>query len=203
MKRFLALALIAVMALAFAACSKNESNYNLGNADRARIFYNTYNSFVDKYGEGKSVDGKLSGAAVVRLYDFTGDNAPELLIAYSSEKDGVVDKVMVGGFDMGYAEIYNEEITSKAESNSLWVYTDSSDLSYLVFGEDLNTARSYNTYLMADKDGKSLYSFAEAFSTDGKDLGGVYEKFDIQGADFEAINAENQRVLEALKDQKN
>jgi len=158
---------------------------------------------VDKYGEGKSVDGKLSGAAVVRLYDFTGDNAPELLIAYSSEKDGVVDKVMVGGFDMGYAEIYNEEITSKAESNSLWVYTDSSDLSYLVFGEDLNTARSYNTYLMADKDGKSLYSFAEAFSTDGKDLGGVYEKFDIQGADFEAINAENQRVLEALKDQKN
>lgn len=206
MKRFLAILLIMVLAASFAACS-GRSGYNIGNADRARIFYDKYLSYVEQYGEGKSSDGTLCGTAVVRLYDFTGDGAPEMLMAYSSQKDGKVDSVMICGFDMGYAEIYNEKITSKASesalSESLWVYKDSSGLSYLVIGEDLSLSRSYQTFIQTDENGKAFYAFAEAFSTDGKDLSGPYEKFDIIGADFEEIKAENDKVIKALKSQKN
>ncbi|MBQ7386023.1 MAG: hypothetical protein IJW04_05910 [Ruminococcus sp.] len=207
MKKFLALALVLVLALSVTACSKHTRSYDIGNADRARVFFEKYNSMVEKYGEGKSVDGTLYGAAVVRLYDFTGDGYPEMLLAYSSEKDKQVDSVMVCGFDMGYAEIYNEKITSKeskdAKSETLWAYTDAGNLSYLVIGEDLSAERSYQTFIKADIEGKASYAFAEAFSTDGKDLNGTYEIFDIMGADFKAIDAENQNVLNALETQKN
>lgn len=207
MKKFLAIALVLVFALSFAACSDDKRSYNLGNADRARVFYNTYNDYVEKYGEAKQEEGELRGVAAVRLYDFTGDGSPEMLIAYSSEKDGKTDSVMVCGFDMGFAEIYNEKITSKVASNAkdstLWVYTDSGDLSYIVLGEDLSAERSYNTYRKANSDGKELYAFAEAFTTDGKDLNGVYERFDLIGADFEEICDENENVIDALQSQKN
>ncbi len=207
MKKFLALALVLIFALSLTACSKDMRSYDIGNADRARVFFEKYNSMVEKYGEGKSVDGTLYGTALVRLYDFTGDGAPEMLVAYSSEKDQKVDSVMVCGFDMGYAEIYNEKITSKeseeAKSETLWTYTDAGDLSYLVIGEDLSSERSYQTFIKADNDGKANYAFAEAFSTDGKDLSGTYERFDIMGADFKTIDAENQNVINALKTQKN
>ncbi len=207
MKKFISILLLLVVILSLVACSKVGRSYNIGNADRARVFYNTYNSYVEKYGEAKEQGGALCGAAVVRLYDFTGDGSPEMLIAYSSEKDGKVDSVMVCGFDMGYAELYNEKITSKAaadaKGNALWVYTDSSDLSYFVLGEDLSASRSYTTYQQADAEGKALYAFAEAFSTDGKELGGTYEKFDLTGVESDAIFTENENVIDALKSQKN
>lgn len=207
MKKILALVLLLSLVLTFAACGEKGTTYSLGSADRARVFYNTYNSYVEKYGEGKSVDGVLHGTAVVRLYDFSDDGYPEMLIAYSSEKDSVVDSVMICGFDMGFAELYNEKITSKASADStaktLWVYEDSSDLGYLVLGEDLSLSRSYVTYFKTDSEGNPLYDFAESFNTDGNDLSGVYDKFDINGADFEIIESTNKDVIRSMKNQKN
>lgn len=204
MKRFFAVFCVLVLVLALSACSDKAKSYDIGNADRARVFFNKYNSMVEEYGEGRSVDGTLHGTAVARLYDFTGDGYPELLFAYSSLKDGVVDSVKICAFDMGYAEIYNEKITTVSEEGlSLWIYTDSSGRNYVITGEDLSVSRSYLSYQKTDAQGNPLYAFAEAFDTDGKDLSGVYEKFPVKGADFKAIDAENQNVLNALETQKN
>lgn len=207
MKKLISALLLLLITVPLVACNNGGRSYNIGNADRARVFYNTYNSFVEKYGEAKENDGTLCGTAVVRLYDFTGDGGLEMLIAYSSEKGGKVDSVMVCGFDMGYAELYNEKITSKASADAkdstIWIYTDSSGLSYLVLGDDLSQSRSFNTYRQADSDGKALYKFAEAFSTDSKDLSGTYEKIDITSTDLSDIFDENENVIEALKTQKN
>lgn len=209
MKKFVSLALLLIFALSLAACSgKAQESYNLGNADRARVFYDKYNEYVKSYGEGKEASGTLYGTAVVRLKDFTGDSVPEMLIAYSSEKDGKVDKIMVCGFDMGYAQLLDEEITSKsaesAAGNCLWLYTDASGLSYIVKGDDLSKSRSYVCYQQADAEGKALYEFAEAFSTDGTDLGGTYEKIELVGnTDTETVFEKNEGVVNALETQKN
>lgn len=208
MKKFISLALVLVFALSLAACSSSSSeSYDLGNGDRARVFYDTYNKYVEEYGEAAVDNGVLKGAAVVRLCDFTGDSIPELLIAFPDEKDGGVKRVMVCGFDMGFAELYNEEITSKGGANdpeALWIYTDSSGLSYLVIGDDLSKSRSYICYQQADSEGKPLYEFAEAFSTDGDDLGGEYEKIKLtDNTDSKAIFEKNKGVIDALESQKN
>ncbi|MBR3988440.1 MAG: hypothetical protein IKK10_03955 [Clostridia bacterium] len=205
MKKFAALILVLMLALSLVACSK-DTVYDLGNPDRARVFYNTYNKYVENYGQGKVADGKLCGTAAVRLYDFTGDSYPEMLIVYSSEKDKAADSVVIFGFDMGLAEIYNEKITSKATASggeTLWVYTGDNNLSYIVAGEDLSASRSYLTYQKADAEGKPLYGFAEVFKTDGTDSEGTYEKFDVMCENFKDIESENKNVLNALETQKN
>ena len=207
MKKFLAILLVLVFALSFAACAAKKT-IDIGNADRARVFYSKYCDYVEKYGEGKEIDGDLYGVAVVRLMDFTGDAAPELLMAYSSEKDAKVDSVMVCGFDMGYAELLNEKITSKpyegAEGLSLWLYTDSRDLSYIIKGEDLSVGCSYHTYQQADEDGKPLYDFAEAFATEGKDLSGTYDKIELSNCDnWKEISESNDVALSSMEAQKN
>ncbi len=206
MKKFLFLSLAVIMILSFSACGGNGSEkYDIGNADRARIFYDTYESFVETYGEAKAENGTLYGTAAVRLDDFTGDGYPELLMVYSSEKDGKVDRVVVGSFDMGYGELYNEEITSKANGvPSLWIYTDSADQSYLVMGEDLTKECVYLNYQQADKEGKPLYKFAEAFTTVGDTLSGEYEKINLtENDDAQAVVDKNKGVVNAMKSQKN
>ena len=206
MKKFLCLTLAVVMILSFSACGGSSSEkYDIGNADRARIFYNTYESFVENYGEPKAKDGTLYGTAAVRLDDFTGDGYPEILMVYSSEKDGKADRVVVGSFDMGYGELYNEEITSKANGvPSLWIYTDSADQSYLVIGDDLTKECVYLNYQQADKDGKPLYKFEEAFTTVGDTLSGEYEKINLTGNnDAQAVLDKNKGVINAMKSQKN
>lgn len=207
MKRIVALLLALICVCGLCACNSGKTRYNLGNEDRAKAFYDTYQNYVEKYGEAQAVQNALCGAAVVRLLDFTGDGEYEMLIAYSSEKDKNVDRLMVCGFDMGFAELLDEEITSKSskdsEGNCLWVYTDSSGLSYLVKGEDLSANRSYLTYQQADKEGKPLYQFAEAFSTEGTDLGGTYEKIQLTGnTDTEAVFEINEAVVSSMKNQK-
>lgn len=204
MKKFLILCLAVVMTLTVTACNDKEK-YDIGNADRARVFYNTYLDFVENYGEAKAENGTLYGTAAVRLDDFTGDGYPEILMVYSSEKNGKADRVAVGCFDMGYGEIYNEEITSKANGvPSLWIYTDSADQSYLVIGEDLTKECVYINYQQADKEGKPLYKFAEAFTTEGETLSGEYEKIDlIDNEDAKAVTDKNKGVINAMKSQKN
>lgn len=206
MKKFLILSLAVVMLLSFNACSgKNTEKYDIGNADRARVFYNTYQSFAETYGEAKAENGTLYGTAAVRLDDFTGDGYPELLMVYSSEKDSKADRVAVGSFDMGYGEIYNEEITSKVNGvPSLWIYTDSSGQSYLVTGEDLTKECVYLNYQQADKEGKPLYKFAEAFTTKGDTLSGEYEKINLtDNSDAQSVLDKNKGVVNAMKSQKN
>lgn len=210
MKKFLALILVCLALFTFAACSPKDEkvHYDLGSADRARAFYNTYESILQDSNQGSEVNGVLHGAAVVRLADFTGDGYPELLMAYSDKADGVVNRLSVWGFDMGLAEIYSEEITSKANADDeygcVWIYTDVSGISYLVMGEDLSRSRSYLSYQQADLQGKALYAFAEAFSTDGKDLNGTYEKIAVSGNEaFGSITEINEGVISALENQKN
>ncbi|MBQ8795951.1 MAG: hypothetical protein IJZ54_05970 [Clostridia bacterium] len=206
MKRIVALLLTVFCVIGLCACNSGANKrYDLGNSDRAMAFYDTYQSYVEKYGEAQALENALCGAAVVRLLDFTGDSQYEMLIAYSSEKGKEVDRVMVCGFDMGLADLLDEEITSKDSGvASLWIYTDSSGLSYLVKGDELSKNRTYLTYQQADKEGKPLYQFAEAFSTEGTDLGGTYEKINLTGnTDTEAVFETNEAVITSLKNQRN
>lgn len=203
MKKYIAILLLAIMVLSLAACSDSAKTYNLGNSDRARGFHTKYTSMVEKYGEGKVADGKLCGVALVRFFDFTGDGELEMVIGYSSEKDAEVDTMAVYGFDMGLADLLNEKITSAdSEGLCMWFYTDSADISYLVKGEDLDSARSYHYYQKNDSEGKPLFDFAEAFTTDGKDLSGEYEKISLKSGDFEAALAESENVVKNMERQK-
>lgn len=210
MKKFIALLLIILCVVPFAACNGAEGSgttYDLANADRARVFYETYEKFVEKYGEGKVVDGKLCGAAVVRLFDFTDDGSLEMLIGYSSQKDSVVDSIMICGFDLGFAELYREKINAKTKADSkdgvICIYTDG-NINYIVSGEDLSESRSYATYKKTDNDGNKYYRFVEAFKGNGEDLSGTYEKIEIAGhTDAKEIFDTNTKVLDALKSQKN
>ena len=211
MKKFIALLLILLCAVPFAACNTAGTEgdaYDLANADRARVFYDTYESFVEKYGEGKVVDGKLCGTAVVRLFDFTDDGSLEMLIGYSSEKDSVVDSIMICGFDLGFAEIYSEKVSAKttasAEDGVICIYTDERNINYVVNGEDLSSQRTYLTYVKTDSDGNKIYSFVESFNGKGEDLSGSYEKIEIAGhTDAKSVFDANEKVLESLKNQKN
>lgn len=210
MKKLIALILVVLCVVPFAACNASDTSgnsYDLGNADRARVFYETYEKFVEKYGEGKVVDGKLCGTAAVRLFDFTNDGSLEMLIAYSSQKDSVVDSIMVCGFDLGFAELYREKINAKTTADSadgvVCIYTDG-NINYIVSGEDLSESRSYATYKKTDNDGNKYYCFMEAFKGNGDDLSGTYEKIEIAGhTDAKEIFDANTKVLDALKSQKN
>ena len=210
MKKFIALLLIILCVVPFAACNGAEGSdttYDLANADRARVFYETYEKFVEKYGEGKVVDGKLCGAAVVRLFDFTDDGSLEMLIGYSSQKDSAVDSIMICGFDLGFAELYREKINAKTTADSkdgvICIYTDG-NINYIVSGEDLSESRSYATYKKTDNDGNKYYRFMEAFKGNGEDLSGTYEKIEIAGHTDAKENFDaNTKVLDALKSQKN
>ncbi len=203
MKKIIAFALAALVVLSFAACKGSAKTYDLGNSDRARGFYVKYTSMVEKFGEGKVTDGKLSGVAVARFFDFTGDGEYEMVLGYSSEKDGEVDTMAVYGFDMGLAVLLEEKIIS-ADNNGacMWFYTDSADLCYIVKGEDLETARSYEYFQKNDSQGKPLFKFAEAFKTEGEDLSGKYDRISLTTGDFEAVLAETENAVKNMEDQK-
>ena len=202
MKKLFVMILSLTLVLSFAGCAaRNGSAYKLENSDTAKGFYNTYKIYEEKYGKANESSGVLSGTSVVRLYDFTGDGTLEMLIAYSSQKDGKTDSLMICGFDLGTAELYNEKLAEGADE--LWIYTDRADLSYLVLGDDLSKEREYLYYRYTDDKGKPLYKFSEAFTTDGEDLGGTYEKISLTNADSDAVFAENDRVIKSLENQKN
>ena len=50
MKKLIALILVVLCVVSFAACNASDTagnSYDLGNADRARVFYETYEKFVE------------------------------------------------------------------------------------------------------------------------------------------------------------
>lgn len=204
MKKLLSTLVLIAMVFALAACSNTTKTYDLENSDRARGFYNKYQHYVEQYGEGKEVNGALCGVAIVRLLDFTGDGSFEMLLGYSSQKDGIVDSVAVFGFDMGLAEILNEKIsTSTADGVCIWTYTDSFDNSYIIKGEDLSVERSYQSFMKTDSEGNPIYKFAEAFSTKGEDLSGEYDRIYVTSGDFKSVLSETDNVVKSIESQKN
>lgn len=209
MKRIVAILMALVCVLSFAACNvPGAIVYDLGNVDRANYFEKTYNNYVDQYGKAEFKDGMLTGVAVVRLLDFTGDGVYELYIAYADGTTSYVNKQVVVGFDYGSATLLDEEITSKssadAETPAIWFYKDSVNRAYIVTGEDLSASADYNTYVQT-RDGEKIYSFQKEFTElDGNELDGDYEKIEVSGLtqeDADLVFEENTKVVDSIKGQ--
>ncbi len=223
MKKILAFILAVMCVASLAACNVTGSaTYDIGNTDRANYFYNTYNKYVEQYGEAKLENGALTGVAVVRLLDFTGDGVYELYMAYADGTEDYVNRQMVVGFDFGSAiligdtprgkttgdEITYKEITTKtsadAQSPSIWFYKDSVNRAYIAVGEDLSKSADYITYVQTRGDEK-IYAFRTEFTElDGNEPQGEFEKIDLTGLtedDAKVIFAENDKVVKSIKAQ--
>ncbi|MBQ8001506.1 MAG: hypothetical protein IJ298_09995 [Ruminococcus sp.] len=223
MKKILAFVLAVVCVLSLAACNLSGAiTYDIGNTDRANYFYKTYNRYVDMYGEAELKDGYLTGVAVVRLLDFTGDGVYELYMAYADGTKDYVNRQMVVGFDYGSAvligdtpngmttgdEVIYADITSKsfadAETPSIWLYKDNIDRAYIAVGEDLSKSADYITYVQTRGDEK-IYSFQVDFTElDGNEPGGTFEKInlsDLTQEDAKLIFEENEKVVSSIKGQ--
>lgn len=213
MKRCFALILAVISVLAFSACSnKGSVQYDLGNSDRAGYFNDQYSKLIGEYGEATYEDGKLSGIAVVRLLDFTGDGEYEIYIAYADGTKDYVNRHKVVGFDNGPATIYDEEITSKAkatdEGYSIWLYVDGTGRAFIVTGDAMEESADYSTFIQTRGDEK-IYAFQREFTIGGASgdevvIDGTYEKIslsDLTQEDIDEIFAENQKVLDSINGQ--
>lgn len=222
MKKILAFILMVMCVLSLVACDMSGSiSYDLGGADRAKCFSNTYNSLVEKYGEAKFENGKLTGVAAVRLIDFTGDGIYEFYAAYADGTQDYVNKQMVVGFDMGSATLIGkdgrsasqdetpyENIISKesadAKAPSVWLFKDAANRGYIVTGEDLSKSADYVTYITT-RGNEDVYSFQVDFTEiDGTEPQGEFEKLsfvDITEADAKKIMDENKKVLDSINGQ--
>ncbi|MGN0452517.1 MAG: hypothetical protein ACI4GZ_01820 [Ruminococcus sp.] len=214
MKRILAAVLAIVCLASLAACNMSGAIvYDIGNNDRANYFCKTYNEFLDKYGEAELKDdatyGKvLSGVAVVRLMDVTGDGVYELYIAYADGTKPYVNKQYIVGFEYGSAILLDEEITSKASASdstpSVWLYKDSTGRSYVVFGEDMSKSADYYTFIQK-KNGEDYYKFDKEFTElNGSEPAGDTEKISVAGIDEDTadrIFKENSRVVDSINGQ--
>lgn len=222
MKKILAFVLAMMCVLSLVACDMSGSiAYDLGNADRAKCFENTYNNLVEKYGEAKFENGKLTGVAVVRLVDFTGDGIYELYLAYADGTQDYVNKQMVVGFDLGSATLIGkdgrhssqdetpyENITSKASADaqapSVWLFKDTAGRGYIVTGDDLSKSADYITYITT-RGNEDVYSFQVDFTEiDGNEPQGEFEKInfvDITEDDAKAVMDENKKVIDSISGQ--
>lgn len=222
MKKFLAFILAMMCVLSLVACDMSGSiAYDLGSADRAKCFNNTYNNLVEKYGKAKFENGKLTGVAVVRLMDFTGDGVYEFYVAYADGTQDYVNKQMVIGFDMGSATLIGrdgrhenqeetpyETITSKASSDAsapcIWLFKDTADRGYIVTGDDLSKSADYITYITT-RGNEGVYSFQVDFTEiDGNEPQGEFEKInlvDITEDDAKAVMDENKKVIDSISGQ--
>ncbi len=223
MKKILAFILAVMCVLSLAACNgTGKGTYDIGNTDRANYFYNTYNNYVDQYGEAEFKDGKLTGVAVTRLIDFTGDGVYELYMAYADGTEDYVNRQMVVGFDFGAAILIGDtpngkttgdemnykyletKETADKEGYSIWLYKDSVNRGYIAVGEDLSKSADYITYIQTRGDEK-IYAFRTEFTEiDGNEPKGEFEKIDVVGLtedDVNAIFAENEKVVKSIKAQ--
>ncbi len=215
--------LLVIMVCSLAACKPNQ--IEVGNPDRADVFDSNYNKLSSEYGKGEykvdpELGGVLSGVAVMRLLDFSGDGSPELYVAYSDGTTPYANKQQIYGFSNGAATIFSdfyvdslefEDITSKSSADAkapcVWLYTDKSGLSYLVVGEDLSKEANYY-YIKAKKLENGDREIMELAFTevDGNELSGTYEKIELAGvseSDAEKVFKENDKVLKSVRSQGN
>lgn len=223
MKKILAFILAVVCVMSLAACDMSGAvSYDIGNADRANYFYDTYNKYVDMYGEAKLENGYLTGVAVVRLLDFTGDGQYELYMAYADGTKDYVNRQMVVGFDYGSAVLIGDtpngmttkdeavyaEITSKASADaqtpSIWLYKDTVNHAYIAIGEDMSKSADYITYIQT-RNNEKIYAFQPEFTElDGNEPEGETEKINLSNLtedDTKSIFAENEKVVNSIKGQ--
>lgn len=206
MKRFFALVMALILVVSLMACTpKGAIVYNIGNVDRAGYFQKTVNNLVDEYGEAKLEGDILTGVAVVRLLDFSGDGVYELYVAYADGTKDYVNKQLVVGFDMGAATLLDEEITSKATADdatpSICIFKDTTGRAYLVVGEDRATSAEYITYIQTRGEEK-VYAFDTEFTeVDGATSEGTYETIKLSGLtkeDSKYIFEENEKVTDSI-----
>ncbi len=223
MKKFISIMLLVIMVCSLAACKPGE--IEVGNPDRADVFNKNYDNLSSEYGKGEykvdpELGGVLSGVAVMRLLDFSGDGNPELYVAYSDGTTPYANKQQIYGFDSGSAVIFSEfytdslefaDITSKSSEDAkapcVWLYTDKSGLSYIVVGDDLSKEADYY-YLKFNKLENGDREIMELAFTevDGHELSGTYEKIELAGvseSDAEKIFEENEKVLKSVQNQGN
>ncbi len=222
MKKLIAVIMLVLMVVSLAACSSSSSNTPdaIGNKDRAEKFDSNVNEVEDKSGKGILVNDPtlgnvLTGTAVVRVLEFSGDDKPEMYVAYSDGTKPYANKQQIYGFDNGPYEFFNEkknnlelaEITSKSSADAkapcIWLYTDESGRSYLVMGEDLSKEAHYYTYVTTSPDGTEVYDLVEKFTgLNGKVYEGTYEKIELAGITQEqadAIFAKNEEALKLIE----
>ncbi len=211
MKRFLAIIFALLMVMAFAGCSKKGAIvYDIGNVDAASYFNREYDSLVEKYGTAELNGDKLTGVAVVRLIDFTGNGNYELYMAYADGTQDYVNRHKVVGFDRGSATILDEEITSKEkaddETPSIWLYKDATSRGYIVSGEVLTQKADYRTFIRTRNEEK-IYAFVPEFTIDAASddeviIDGTYEKIRLSGLtqeDADFVIEENTKVVDSIK----
>lgn len=213
MKKVIALLMAVLCVLSLAACGRTSGDfYDIGNADRATYFYNHYKKLVNEYGEAALDGDKLTGVAVLKLIDFTGDGGYELYVAYADGTKDYVNRHQIIGFDRGPAIILDEEITSKASAGDatpqIWLYTDNSFKGFVAFGDSMNDVAEYYTYITKRGEEK-IYKFQKEFtiggaSADEVDFNGTLEKILLTGLteeDADAIFEENECVIDSMKGQ--
>ncbi len=211
MKRFLAIVIALITVMAFAGCNKKGViTYDIGNVDAATYFNREYDGLVEKYGKAKLDGDKLTGVAVVRLIDFTGNGNYELYIAYADGTQDYVNRHKVVGFDRGSATILDEEITSKEkaedETPSIWLYKDATGRGYVVSGEVLTQKANYRTFVRTRNE-EAVYAFVPEFTIDAASedeviIDGTYEKIRLTGLtqeDADFVFEENIKVVDSIK----
>lgn len=214
MKKIFAMLLAVMCVVSLAACDMSGAIvYDLGNVDRANYFQTYYDNLVDQYGKAKvesddTYGNVLTGVAVARLLDFTGDGIYELYVAYADGTTPYVNRQMVVGFEYGSATLLDEEITSKATADdkapTICLYTDDSNRAYIVKGEDMSASADYTTYVQTRGEEK-IYAFETEFTEqDGTELAGTYERIslaDFTDEDSKLVFDENDKVTDSIKGQ--
>lgn len=211
MKRFFAIVFALITVMAFAGCSKKGViHYDIGNVDAATYFNREYDGMVEKYGKAELKGDKLTGVAVVRLIDFTGNGNYEMYIAYADGTQDYVNRHKVVGFDRGSATILDEEITSKEKAEdefpSIWLYKDPTGRGYVVTGDVLTQKADYRTYVRTRNE-EAVYAFVPEFTVDAASedeviIDGTYEKIRLAGLtqeDAEFVFEDNTKVVDSIK----
>lgn len=222
MKKVIALILMILTVVSFTACAST-GTHDLANPDRASKYSDNYAKLTTEYGEAELKEDAeygtvLTGVAVMRILEFSGDSKPELYIAYSDGTKPYANKQQIYGFDNGPYEFFNEykenldmaEITTKSSADKkgpcICLYTDEDGVAYLVVGEDLSKQADYYSYVTVDSNGDEIYNLVKIFTEyDGKQLPGKYEYIELTGltkADAEKIFEENENVINSIESQK-
>lgn len=226
MKKILAFVLATLFVLSLTACSKKaatqtttETENNVAVTDKhgAVVFSSSVDELTNLFGEGKAEktdtsENKLTGLAVVRFFEFTGDNKPELVTVYNDKDNADVYWMEVTGFDAGSANLKfwddstKIQIASKSSADAaapcVWFFTDDTGYSYIVAGEDLSKSADYYGYVQM-RDGEKVYKFDKAFTeTNGNLREGTYEKIEFVGMSDEDVKKnfeKNQQAIEAIE----